>query len=105
MPPSFSFFGSAPHLRFDNETVDDLITSLWRWGSAADYPRPEDPPPEDRRRRRWATFTDLRSRTLDRDLDDPPVPGYRDWPAGITVDYAAERPIKAAGSVTAKRRR
>jgi hypothetical protein len=81
----------------DIEAIDDLIESLQHFGSAQDYLQPEPARPqvsrvdfaEWRNRRLRVDYTDIRSQTRDRELDQPAVPGYRDWPADIAVDYRA----------------
>jgi hypothetical protein len=81
----------------DIEAIDDLIDSLQHVGSAQDYLQPEPAHPqvlredfaEWRGRRLRAEYSDIRSQTRDRELDQPAVPGYRDWPSDIVVDYRA----------------
>jgi hypothetical protein len=79
--------------------IDDLLELLARTGSFQDYPRREELEREHRRgthhldRRRGsshnfrANFTDQRSLTRDAHLSEVPVPGYRDWPAGVVIDF------------------
>jgi hypothetical protein len=76
---------------FEIETYDDLIDSLERLATAQDYPPPE--PFHDginHSRDRHSQFNDLRSLTVDANLDDPPVPGYRDLPQGANLNYAQQ---------------
>jgi hypothetical protein len=73
------------------DLVDDLVDSLWRNGSAQDYPAPEPEYParlqvkhlDERRWSHYHEYTDQRSLTRDLKLDEPPVPGYRDFPQHI----------------------
>lgn len=87
---------------FDNETIDDLLARLETLASAADYPADPIPLHLDRRANlvRWrrSKFDDLRSRTVDRDLDEPPLK-YRDFPKRIAlaVNYADPPPRGRAG--------
>jgi len=79
------------------DMIDDLVNSLWHHGSAQDYPAPEPEYPahlkvkhlNERRCSQYHEYTDLRSLTRDRKLDDPPVPGYRDFPTAIArkIDF------------------
>ena len=75
----------------ERDDVDNLVDSLWRYGSAQDYPAPEPEYParlqvKHLNERRWSQYheyTDQRSLTRDLKLDDPPVPGYADFPQHI----------------------
>ena len=81
----------------ERDDVDNLVDSLWRHGSAQDYPAPEPEYParlqvKHLNERRWShyhEYTDQRSRTHDLKLDEPPVPGYRDFPTAIakTINF------------------
>ena len=81
----------------ERDDVDNLVDSLWRYGSAQDYPAPEPEYParlqaKHLNERRWShyhEYTDQRSLTRDLKLDEPPVPGYRDFPTAIArkIDF------------------
>lgn len=77
------------------ETIDDLIDSLWRHGSAQDYPVPFHGPHVAAPERHptppklFSECLDHRFSTFDRNMDQEPVPGYCDFPDNVLVDYAA----------------
>lgn len=69
---------------FEIDTVDDLIDRLETIAAAQDYPLPEPfHDPVNHRRERRSQFNDRRSQTIDRDLSQPPVPGYKDLPPSV----------------------
>lgn len=69
---------------FEIDTVDDLIDRLETIAAAQDYPEPEPfHDPVNHRRERRSQFNDRRSQTIDRDLSQPPVPGYKDLPPSV----------------------
>lgn len=74
---------------FDIEAVDDLLDALRRGAANQDYESEIPRDDVDHRRDHRSEHNDLRSRTVDRDIDQPPVPGYR--PFRVKVDYGARR--------------
>lgn len=103
------------HLIPDNEMIDDLLEGLMRTGAAQDYPLPEPepyvPPP-----RRFGNHhysephipPDLESRWRgkDKNMDHPPVPGYRDFPECFAhIDFGGNhaQPIRQTGKTHGRR--
>jgi len=90
----------------DADLVDDLVDSLWRYGSAQDYPAPESEYPahlqvkgiNERRWSRYHEYTDQRSLTRDLNLDEPAVPGYRDFPTAIAKTINFQSPAMPSKS-------
>lgn len=102
----------GPHLEYvtyDNEEIDDLIDSLWHYGSAQDYPIPDEIPKPSFQ---WVELPHIppnlerRLQTKDRNMDNPPVPGYRDFPECVHIDFGGNhaQQITQTGKAHGRRR-